>query len=179
MTDSEPNVQNSQLETVVRMKLVGATASAESTVIGVDELPGRSNYFIGDDPTKWHTNVPHYAKVKYTGVYPGIDLVFYGNQRQMEFDFIVAPGADPSVIQIAFEGADKVETNNQGDLVLRIADDEVRLRKPFVHQESEGGRQEVSGSYVLDPKSKIENPRSDVVGFQVAAYDPNKPKNSS
>ena len=172
VTDSEPNAPNSQLETVVRMKLVGA--SAESTVVGIDELPGKSNYFVGADPTKWHTNVPHYAKVKYTGVYPGIDLVFYGNQRQMEFDFIVAPGADPSVIQIAFEGADKVETNNQGDLVLRIADDEVRLRKPFIHQESERGRQEISGSYVLNPKSKIESPKSDVVGFQVAAYDSNK-----
>ncbi len=75
------------------MKLVGANPSPQLT--GLDELPGTSNYFIGNDPSKWRTNMPNYAKVEYQDVYPGIDLVYYGNQRQLEYDFVVAPGADP------------------------------------------------------------------------------------
>ncbi|MGH6628592.1 MAG: hypothetical protein ACREB3_02545 [Burkholderiales bacterium] len=86
------------------MKLVGADAKA--TVAGLDALPGKSNYFLGNDPKKWRTNVANYAKVKYQGVYPGIDLVYYGNQRQLEYDFVVAPGANPNAI--AFE----IETGN-------------------------------------------------------------------
>jgi hypothetical protein len=86
-------------DTVVRMKLVGANASAE--VSGADELPGKSNYFIGNDPKNWRTNVPTYAKVRYQGVYPGVDLVYYGNQGgQLEYDFVVAPGADPNIITL-------------------------------------------------------------------------------
>src|SRR5688572_6281454 len=80
---------------VVRMKLAGANADAK--VAGLDELPGKTNYFIGNDREKWRTNVPAYAKVRYEDVYPGIDLVFYGNQRQLEYDFVVGPGADASL----------------------------------------------------------------------------------
>src|SRR5258708_10348086 len=82
----------------VRMSLVAANQMAKVT--GVDELPGKSNYFIGNDPAKWRTNVPTYAKVKYQDVYPGIDLVYYGNQQQLEYDFVVAPGADPKAISL-------------------------------------------------------------------------------
>ena len=78
---------------VVRMQLIGA--NSEPRVVGLDELPGKSNYFIGNDPKKWRTNVPRYAKVRYEEVYPGIDLVYYGKQRQLEYDLLVAPGADP------------------------------------------------------------------------------------
>jgi len=105
--------------TVLRMKLIGANPHPE--VVGLDELPGRVNYFIGNDPKQWRTNVLTYAKVKYRDVYPGVDLVYYGNQRQLEYDFVVAPGADPKTIKLAFEGADKVEIDAQGDLVLRTA----------------------------------------------------------
>ena len=83
---------------VLRMKLRNANPAAKVT--GADELAGTSNYFIGNDPAKWRTNVPTYAKVKYEGIYPGIDLVYYGNQRQLEYDFIVAPGADPRRIAV-------------------------------------------------------------------------------
>ena len=86
------------------MKLVGANARAKIT--GLDELPGKSNYFIGNDPMKWRTNVPNYAKVKYQSVYPGIDLVYYGNQQQLEYDFVVAPGANPRAIRFEIAGAD-------------------------------------------------------------------------
>ena len=96
---------------VLRLKLAGAEAGAKVT--GLDELPGKSNYFMGNDPKKWRTNVSNYGKVKYQGVYPGIDLVYYGNQRQLEYDFVVAPGADPAAIRLAIEtGNSKLETRN-------------------------------------------------------------------
>ena len=123
----------SQPPQVVRMRLVGG--NAKGRVVGLDELPGRSNYFIGNDPKKWRTNVPSYAKVKYEGVYPGVDLVYYGNQRQLEYDFVVAPGADPNQIKLSFAGADGMRVDAaSGDLVLKVGDDEVRFHKPAVYQ---------------------------------------------
>jgi len=89
-------------QTVLHLRLVGANPSPQ--VVGLDELPGKSNYFIGNDSKNWHTNIPTYAKVQYKDIYPGIDLIYYGNQRQLEYDFVVAPGADPGVIRIAFDG---------------------------------------------------------------------------
>ena len=86
----------------LRMKLVGSNPAAK--ISGASELPGKSNYFIGNDPKKWRTNVPTFAQVKYTDVYPGIDLVYYGNHQQLEYDFIVSPGAEPSTIRLAFPG---------------------------------------------------------------------------
>lgn len=144
---------------------------------GLGELPSKSNYFIGNDPKKWYTNVPTYAKVKYPEVYPGVDLVYYGNQRQLEYDFVVAPGADPKIIQLAFEGADRMETDPQGDLILHTAVGDVRLRKPQVYQEINGIRQAIPGSYILLPQSLGENRDKGVqrVRFEVAAYDVSKP----
>ena len=84
---------------VLRMKLVGGNPNPQ--IAGGAELPVKTNYFIGNDPKKWRTNVPTYAKVKYGNVYPGIDLVYYGNWGQLEYDFVVAPGADPGVIRLA------------------------------------------------------------------------------
>ena len=86
---------------VLRMKLLGASAGA---VEGREEQPGRSNYFIGSDPAGWHTGIPNYAQVAYGQVYPGVDLVYYGNQRRLEYDFVVAPGADPGLIRLELEG---------------------------------------------------------------------------
>ena len=150
---------------VVRMKLVGANTSPR--VSGLEELPGKSNYFLGNDPSKWRTNVSHYAKVSYKDVYPGVDLVYYGNQHQLEYDLIVAPGTDPGAIQLALEGEDELELDAQGDLVLHSAGGEVRLHKPFVYQQVDGVRQEISGAYVLEGRRRV--------GFQVAAYDAGQP----
>src|SRR5207245_9060182 len=86
-TDADPRTLNA----VLRMRLVGANSHAR--ISGLEDLPGKSNYFIGNDPKKWRTNVPNYAKVKYKNIYPGVDLVYYGNHRQLEYDFIVRPGA--------------------------------------------------------------------------------------
>src|SRR2546430_3334333 len=114
------------------MKLVGANQAANVTAL--DELPGKTNYFVGNDPKKWRTDVPTYGKVKYEGVYPGVDLVYYGNQRQLEFDFVIAPGADPKAIRLGVRGADKVSVDARGDLVLSTQGSDIRFHKPVVYQ---------------------------------------------
>src|SRR5207249_11594390 len=118
---------------VLRTTFIGA--NRQPRVVGRDELPGKAHYFIGNDPAKWRTNVPMYARVHYQEIYPGIDLVYYGTQRQLEYDFVVSPGADPKAITLAFEGVDGVAIDAMGDLVLRADGSEVRLRKPVVYQE--------------------------------------------
>jgi hypothetical protein len=150
---------------VLRMKIVGSNTSAK--IAGADELPGKSNYFIGDDPNKWRTNVSNYSKVKYHDVYPGIDLIYYGNQGQLEHDFVVAPGTDSKVILLAFRGARKMSLNSDGDLVLGTKDGEVQLKKPHVYQKLNGEEQTVAARYVMK--------RKDRVGFEVAEYDRRQP----
>src|SRR6267154_453038 len=149
----------------LRMSLVGA--ARKPVVSGLDELPGKANYFIGKDPAKWRTDVPTYAKVHYQNVYPGIDLLYYGNQRQLEYDFVVAPGADPKKIVLAFKGADKVQIDARGGLVLRAAGGDIRQHKPVVYQEIDGVRQEIEGGYVRKGAGRV--------GFKVAAYDTSRP----
>src|SRR6185369_9371912 len=101
---------------VVRMKLVAANRDARASA--QDELPGKINYFVGNDPMKWHTNVPTHARVRYEGVYPGIDLVYYGNEGRLEYDFIVSPGANPEAIALSFDGVGSMSVDGRGDLVL-------------------------------------------------------------
>src|SRR5438445_442142 len=151
--------------TVLRMKLLGANPM--SRVTGVEELRGRSNYFIGNDPAKWRANVPTHAKVEYRDVYPGVNLVYYGNQRQLEHDFVVSPGADPKAITLAFEGMDGVAIDALGDLVLRADGSEVRLRKPVVYQEHNGRRAVIPTRYVFKAERQV--------AFEVAAYDATMP----
>ena len=150
---------------VVRMTLVNA--NPQSQAAGHDALPGKSNYFIGNDPAKWRTNIPTYAKVKYEGVYPGVDLVYYGNHGQLEYDFVVAAGADPRLVTLAFEGVRDVHIDARGELVLSVEGGEVRQHKPVVYQELAGVKQEVAGRYVMKGKSQV--------GFRVTAYDPSRP----
>src|SRR6267143_93297 len=102
-TPERLNTQAREAPVVVRMSLMGA--APKPRLSGLEELPGKANHFIGNDPAKWQTNVPTYAKVQYRDVYPGIDLVYYGNQRQLEYDFVVAPGADPQRIVLGFKVA--------------------------------------------------------------------------
>jgi hypothetical protein len=149
-------------ESLLRLKLVNANQSAVAT--GTSELPGKVNYFIGNDPRKWRTNVPTYAKVKYEGVYPGVDLVFYGNQRQLEHDFVVAPGADPGQIALQFEGSQKASLDAEGNLNIAVGRGEVHLQKPLIYQDGSGGRREVAGGYVLKSSREI--------AFKVGDHDP-------
>ena len=151
--------------TVLRMKLLGANRDPQ--VVGLDELAGKSNYFIGHDPKKWQTNVPTYRKVAYKEIYRGIDLIYYGtNQRQLEYDFIVEPGGDPEAITLGFEGADRLEVDAQGNLLLHLSDGEVLFQKPYVYQETNETRQEIAGGYMLNAKNEVT--------FEVASYDASK-----
>jgi hypothetical protein len=150
---------------MVRMQLLGANPA--SKVMGLEELPGKANYFRGNDPQQWRTHVPLYAKVKYAAVYPGVDLVYYGQSHQLEYDFVVAPGADPTAITLGFEGVDHVDVDAQGDLVLATADWSLWFQKPVAYQEENGRRQAIAGGYVRKGPHQV--------GFQVAAYDPARP----
>jgi hypothetical protein len=114
--------------TAVRMRFEGANPVPQ--ISATDRLARKTNYFIGSDPKKWRANVPSYARVKYAGIYPGVDLVFYGNQRRLEYDFVVAPGADPRTIRLALEGARKLRISARGDVVLSVAGGEVVHQKP-------------------------------------------------
>jgi hypothetical protein len=143
------------------MRLLGANKDAETE--GVDRLPGISNYFVGNDPSKWRTHVPNYAGVQYRGIYPGIDLVYYGNQRRLEYDFWLAPGSHPNMITLQFKGARRLRLNETGDLIISTGEGEVRQLKPSIYQVSGATRQAVAGRYVLKGAG--------TVGFQVGAYD--------
>src|SRR6185295_17642841 len=99
-------------------------------------LPGKSNYFIGSDPKKWTLNVPNYSRVKYRSAYPGVDVVFYGRGRHLEYDLIVAPGADFRAARMRFEGVQSVRLDASGDLVIAARSGEIRERKPAVYQEA-------------------------------------------
>jgi hypothetical protein len=146
---------------VLRMKLRNANSAAK--VNGLDELAGATNYFIGNDPTKWRTNVPTYAKVKYEGIYPGIDLVYYGNQRQLEYDFIVAPGADPHRIAFDVRGAKRIRQDAHGDLIFKMGEEEVRWHKPVVYQKKNGETQLVTARYAITDTNRVT--------FDLAKYD--------
>jgi hypothetical protein len=146
---------------VLRMTLVGADAAASAE--GADELAGKANYLVGNDPAEWRTEVPTFGRVRYASVYPGVDLVYYGNQRQLEYDFVVAPGANPRAVSLRFDGADKVEVDAAGDLLLTLGESVVRQPKPFVYQEVAGARREVEGGYALGAGGRV--------GFALGEYD--------
>ncbi len=150
---------------MVRLQLIGANPSPQ--IQGLAELSGKSNHLLGNDPQKWHINVPFYARVKHQDVYPGIDLVYYRNQRQLEHDFIVALGADPRAITLGLNVEGAVRIDARGDLVLSTRGGELRLYKPRVYQEVGGREQVVPARNALRGKHQV--------GFEVAAYDPAKP----
>jgi photosystem II stability/assembly factor-like uncharacterized protein len=144
------------------MKLVGANPKVQ--IEPEHELTGKTNYLVGRDPAEWRTDVPTYAQAHYREIYPGVDLLFYGNQRQLEYDFLVSPGAPTDQIRLAFSGATKLALDAQGDLVLTLpGGGTVRQPKPVLYQEVAGERREVSGGYVLQGKNQI--------GFRVGEYD--------
>ena len=150
---------------VLRMQLVGGNAQAD--MVGTDLLPGKSNYFLGNDPSQWHTNVPNYRKVAEHAVYPGIDLVYYGTQSQLEYDFVVAPGADPHAIRLAVQGARKLRIDSQGDLIATVGKGEVSFQTPIAYQEdSQGTRQPVSARYSIKGGRNVE--------FKVGKHDPSR-----
>jgi hypothetical protein len=150
--------------TVLRMKLIGANSKSSSE--GAEEQAGKVSYFTGDDESKWQANVPTFGRVNYKQIYAGIDMTYYGNQRQLEYDFVVAPGADSRQIALAFGGAKKVEVEAaSGELIVTTSDGgEVRQHKPVVYQEAAGGRKIIEGSYA-------KTGRKGEIGFRIGEYD--------
>jgi Beta-propeller repeat/Abnormal spindle-like microcephaly-assoc'd, ASPM-SPD-2-Hydin len=151
---------------VVRMKLQGSNSQAH-TLAGRDELPGKSNYLIGRDKSKWRTDIPTYGKVIAHDVYPGVNLVYYGRQRQLEYDFDVAPGADADSIQLQIEGARKLSLDSAGNLVLNVPGGELSFLKPVAYQPIGSRRRAVKARYVIDGHGQV--------AFRVGQYDHAQP----
>jgi hypothetical protein len=150
---------------VLRMHFEGANSAAE--IAGTKPLPGKTNYFIGGDPEKWHTDIPSYEAVRYREIYPGVDLLFYGRDQRLEYDFIVAPGADPNVIAFNIAGARKMQIDSRGYVLMNVAGGKVELQKPVIYQEVNGERREIAGIYSIAGDRQVR--------FSVAEYDHTQP----
>ncbi len=153
---------------VLRMQIIGANPTPK--VAGSDELPGKSNYLIGKDRSQWHVNVPTYAKVRYEGVYPGVDLVYYGNQGgELEYDFVVAPGANPKSIALAIASQSQAapQIDSRGNLVIKLNGGNVEFHKPVVYQSQGDQRKPVEARYLLDAQNHVR--------FECGAYDHSQP----
>lgn len=169
---TEAPSSNAQIEggssrpTVLRTQFVGARASPE--VQGERPLRGKSHYFRGSEPTRWQTNVPQFERVVYRELWEGVDLALYGTrQGELESDFIVAPGGDPNLIRLAFDGAQSMRLDEEGALVLEMDGGTLLQHRPFLYQEQDGKRQEVQGSWVLGGHREAR--------VMVASYDREKP----
>ena len=141
------------------MSLIGANAKANA--VGLAPQPGVVSYFIGNDPKKWRSGIPTYGKVEYAQIYPGVDLVFYGNQRQLEYDFVVAPGADPSRIAWRIDGA-RASVDAEGNLVLSAANGPASFKKPVLYQMDGDKKTSVEGSFAV---------AGNQVRFRLGSYD--------
>ena len=148
----------------LRMKLSGANLAPR--IVGESQQVSTSNYLVGNDPSKWRTSVPNYGRIRYQSVYPGIDLVYYGHDGNLEYDWIVSPSADPRRIRLRFDSADRLRVDKQGDLVIELGKTEYRHRKPVVYQEVGGKRIEIAGTWRLRGKE---------AGFRIGAYDRRQP----
>jgi hypothetical protein len=145
----------------VTLELLNSDRQAASE--GLNELPGKSNYYFGDQPNKWISGIPEYGQVKFRSIYPGIDLIYYGGKSGLEYDFVVAAGAKPEDVVFRVTGAAKIELDESGNLSLRVAGGQVGLRRPTVYQEISGVRHEVSGRFTLRGMDKV--------GFSIGDYD--------
>ncbi|HXH47857.1 MAG TPA: SBBP repeat-containing protein [Terriglobia bacterium] len=159
---------------VANLKLIGSNPAPK--IFGADELPGKANYILGNDPALWHKNLPRYARVHYAAIYPGVDLVFYGNGGRLEYDFIVSPGADPSAISFTFASGSKsgsmhtepsLRLEPNGDLALTTTAGDVRLHHPVIYQEQNGERHTIPGGYELKADGSI--------GFDLGQFDTTRP----
>jgi Bacterial Ig-like domain (group 2)/IPT/TIG domain/Beta-propeller repeat/Galactose oxidase, central domain len=156
-----PRFRKSRKTQTIRVAMVGANPNSE--IEPLKELPGKNNYFIGNDPQKWRTGIPTFERVKYSEMYPGIDLIYYGNQRQLEFDFVVAPGADPGNIDLRIQTEGRLFITERGNLRIRTDDGSFELRRPEIYQIKNGMKQHVAGTFVQH--------RDHSIGFQLGVYD--------
>ena len=164
-TGSVLSLQSSTRENeavALQLSLVGGNPNA--TPSGIDALPGVTNYIRGNERRQWRTDVRSFERVRYDGVYDGIDLVYYGNQQRLEYDFIVAPGRDPDAIRLRIDGAERVEVDGAGDLVMHVPGGEpIRQHKPVTYQDIGGTRHTIESRYVLRADGNV--------GFEVGDYD--------
>ena len=164
--DASSNLTTQQVSNAtLEFRLLGAANNP--MVVGENQQPGRVNYFIGNDPAKWKTNVPIYTQVRYKDIYPGIDLLYYGSRGHLEYDFAVSAGADPGQIRFQILGAKQIHIDSQGNLVIEISTGELHFQAPTVYQSSNGRRVAVSGEYVVEDLTHI--------SFHLAQYDANQP----
>ncbi len=161
-----PRFHRAHKPDIIKIAMAGANSSAE--IQALDQLPGKANYFIGNEAEKWRTGIPTYGQVKYLGIYPGIDLVYYGKQGRLEFDFVVSPGADPKAIKLQFDGPGRLSTGKDGGISIRIGDRSLELLPPNIYQMKDGQRTAVTGQFVR-------NGSSETFGFQVSKYDSSEP----
>src|SRR5215213_1154245 len=149
----------------LHMRLQGVETS--SRITGVDQLPGKVNYLVGNKPDDWRTNIATYARVRYEQIYKGVGLVYYGNQRQLEYDFVIEPGASLKQIRLAFDGAGKLKLNRRRDLILQSGTCEITLLRPVAYQNIGNKRREVSVRYLLKRRGEVT--------FQAGTYDKTQP----
>ncbi|QSJ19020.1 SBBP repeat-containing protein [Nostoc sp. UHCC 0702] len=158
--------QTAKIQTsVLRLQLVNSNSTAK--VKGIEQLPGLSNYLIGKESQNWHRDIASYAKVQYQAVYPGIDLLYYGDQGQLEYDFVVAPGGNSENIRLRVAGASGLKIDQQGNLLLHTQQGVIRQHRPIIYQTINGKKQFIAGGYVLLGKQEV--------GFKIAAYDQKQP----
>lgn len=151
---------NESAPAVLRMKFVGANANPR--VAGEARQQGTVNYFMGT-PEQWRTKIPVYSRVRYSSLYPGIDLVFYGNNRELEYDLVVSPGADPAQIKLGISGAENMRIDGDGNLVLKTVAGDVIQQKPKIYQRKGTNLVAVAGDYVINSKKEV--------GFRLGSYD--------
>jgi YVTN family beta-propeller protein len=162
-----PNPQLSELTHPLFLRVTLTGAAAHPQLAAEESLPGKVNYFIGNEPSKWRTEIPTYGRVRYHDVYPGIDVAYYGRQRELEYDFVVQPGADPRQIRMRFAGAEDLKLDPSGDVILYVPGGEVRLLKPQIYQEIYGKKQTVQGRYRLLAEEEVD--------LVLSSYDATKP----
>ena len=160
-----PSSANQAVVSSLHLELAGANPSVN--VVGIEELPGKTNFLLGRNPHHWLTNVPRFKKIAYHQIYPGVDLVFYGNEGHLEYDILLSPGADLKQVKLAFRGTDGIGIDGAGDLVMTVGYEEILQRRPVVYQMVDGQRRELRAEYVLSGKEEV--------GIAVEGYDPGQP----
>ncbi|MBI4557665.1 MAG: hypothetical protein HY706_08785, partial [Candidatus Hydrogenedentes bacterium] len=156
-----PSSGGARTVSVLRMRCVDGNLHASTT--GGEEMPGRVHYFRSSHPDRWHTDIPVYRQVRLAQIYPGIDLVYYGCGRQLEYDFVVSPGADPTHITLAFDGVEHTVLDDTGNLELQLPEGQLVVRRPVLYQEKQGARVPIEGGFALLPGNRV--------AFEVGPYD--------
>ncbi len=158
-------LKESEQTAILRMELVGANPN--SKIFGLEKLTSKSNYFIGNNPSSWSIDVAQYAKVQYQEVYPGIDMLYYGNQHDLEYDLIVKKGASAKQIKLSFPTSTSLKLNEQGDLLIKLNDEQVCKHKPVAYQTINGTKQIVEANYILEENNQV--------SFNLENYNINEP----